>query len=404
MSDQVDKVAAECEEINLLEIIYIIVRRKAFIAKACGIAFVLSVILSLCLPNIYTASAKILPPQKEGGGGLSSLLGQMGGAAALAGLGGLGGGTDLYVGILKSRSVADAVIQRLDLAKVYETKNPDATRKALEGQVKFAGSPKEGIITISASDKDPERAAKLANAFVDELGKASVRLNITKAGGEKAFLEKRLVTVKEDLRKAEEEMRTFSQQHKVVQVDAQARAAVEGAARLKAELASQEVKLAALRSYQTDENAEVRLLQSSIRKLKGELIAHGGSGGEGEGVPSVGAVPQLGLEYLRKMRELKTQEAIYEQLTKQYEVAKLSEAKDVSSVQVLDEAVVPMKKSKPKRSLIVLAVTLGTFFSTVFGVLMQAYLVRLPGDDRRLWGQIQEQLFDIRGVFRKKGA
>jgi uncharacterized protein involved in exopolysaccharide biosynthesis len=403
MNEQTGKVPTDQDEINLLEIIHIIVKRKAFIIKVCGAAFVLSVIVSLLLPSVYTATAKVLPPQKEGGGNLSALLGQAGGLAGLAGLaGGLGGGTDLYVAILKSRSVADAVIQRLDLAKVYKAEKPEDTRKVLEGKVKFTSSPKEGIITIDASDKDPERAAKLANAFVDELGKASVRLNITKAGSEKTFLAKRLAVAKEDLRKAEEDMRAFSQQHKVVQVDSQAKASIEGVARLRGELASQEIKLSALRSYQTDESPEVRLLQSAIKKLRGELAAYGGAGGEGEGIPSIGSIPQLGLEYLRRMRELKTQEAIYEQLTKQYEVAKLSEAKDVASIQVLDEPVVPTKRSKPKRLVIVLAATTTAFFVAISCVLIERYMQRLSSDDRQLWMEIGNQFFSFRDAFRKR--
>jgi uncharacterized protein involved in exopolysaccharide biosynthesis len=388
-------------DINLLEIVHIIVKRKAFIAKVSGAAFVLSLILSLCLPKIYTATAKVLPPQKEGSSGLSALIGQMGGSAAL---GGLGGGNDLYVGILKSRSVADAIIHRFDLTTVFKTKRPEDTRKLLEGMVKFTSSAKEGTITIEASDKNPERAARLANAFVDELGKASVRLNITKAGNEKTFLEKRLNLAKEDLRKAEEEMRTFSQQHKVVQVDSQTKAAIEGVARLKGELATQEIKLASLRSYQTDESADVKLLQSAIKKLRSELASYGGTGNEGEGIPSVGLIPQLGTEYLRKMRELKSQETIYEQLTKQYEVAKLSEAKDVASIQILDEAVVPTKKSKPKRSMIVLLATSVAFIFSLCAVFVSEYLEKLPDEDRRLLEQIKAQAFSCNNFFRKKAA
>ena len=402
MSEQTGKTSGEQGEMNLLEIIHVVVKRKAFIIKVSGVAFIISLIVSLCLPNVYTATAKILPPQKEGSGGLSSILGQMGGAAALAGLGGLGGGTDLYVGILRSRSVADAVIQRLDLVRIFKTKTPEESRKRLEAKVKFTSSTKEGIITIAASDKNPERAAKIASAFVDELGKASVRLNITKAGNERAFLEKRLASVKEDLRKAEESMRTFSQEHKVVQVDSQARASIEGVARLRGELASQEIKLASLKSFQTDESPEVRLVQSAIRKLRGELAAYGGSGGESDGIPSVGAIPQLGVEYLRRMRELKTQEAIYEQLTKQYEVAKLSEAKDVSTVQVLDEPVVPTKKSKPKRSLIFIMTTVGAFFVSLLVVVLLEYLERLSDEDKRRWEMIKAHAFSFQTVFTRR--
>ena len=387
MDDLVDE-----QEINLLELLQVIVKRKMFIIKMCSVAVLVPVTYSLILPNIYFATAKVLPPQKESVG-LSALLGQVGGLAGLAagGLGGgLGGGSDLYVGMLKSRSVADAVIQRLDLAKVYKTKSPEETRKKLEGTVKILAG-KDGIISITAEDKEPKRAALLANAFVEELGRTTIRLNLSKAGMERLFLEKRLDLVKKDLKNAEDGLKAFAQQNKVVQVDSQAKASIEGIARLKAELASREVQLSVLRSYQTDESSEVKALQSGIKRLQGELGKRAGSGGGGgEGIPSIGNVPGLGLEYVRKMRELKTQEAIFEQLTKQYEMAKLSEAKDSSSLQVLDEAVAPSKKSKPKRSLIVILATVTAFFVSIFLVFLQEYLAKMSDEDRKIIENIKK--------------
>jgi len=386
MDDLVDE-----QEINLLELLQVIVKRKMFIIKMCSVAVLVSVTYSLILPNIYSATAKVLPPQKESVG-LSALLGQVGGLAGLAagGLGGgLGGGSDLYVGMLKSRSVADAVIQRLDLAKVYKTKSPEETRKKLEGTVKILAG-KDGIISITAEDKEPKRAALLANAFVEELGRTTIRLNLSKAGTERLFLEKRLDLVKKDLKNAEDGLKAFAQQNKVVQVDSQAKASIEGIARLKAELASREVQLSVLRSYQTDESSEVKALQSGIKRLQGELGKRAGSGGGGEGIPSIGNVPGLGLEYVRKMRELKTQEAIFEQLTKQYELAKLNEAKDSSSLQVLDEAVAPSKKSKPKRFLIVILATVTAFFVSIFLVFLQEYLAKMSDEDRKIIENIKK--------------
>jgi uncharacterized protein involved in exopolysaccharide biosynthesis len=377
----------EEQEINLLELIQVVVKRKMVIIGMCAAAALISGIYSQTLPNIYSATAKVLPPQKEVGGGLSSLLGQMGGFAGLA-AGGLGGG-DLYVGILKSRSVADAVIHRLDLAKVYKSKTPDAMRKKLEGAVKVQAG-KDGIISITAMDKNPKLSALLANAFVEELGRTTIRLNLSKAGTERIFLEKRLDLVKKDLKSAEDGLKAFAQQNKVVQVDSQAKASIEGIARLKAELASREVQLAVLRTYQTDESSEVKAIQSGIKRLKGELGRLAGSSGGQEGIPSIGNVPGLGLEYARRMRELKTQEAILEQLTKQYELAKLSEAKDSSSLQVLDEAVVPINKSKPKRSMIVILATVTAFFLSLFLVFVLEYCEKMSDEDRKMLKNIKK--------------
>lgn len=379
--DSQDKIEEE-QEINLLELIQVLVERKMLIIKICSVALVASVIYSLTLPNIYSATAQVLPPQKESGGGLSALLGQAGGLAGLA-AGGLGGGSDLYVGILKSRSVADAVIQRLDLAKVYKVNTLEAARSNLARAVKVQAS-KDGIISITADDKDPKRSALLANAFVDELGKTTIRLNLSKAGTERVFLEKRLDLVKKDLKTAEDDLKSFAQKNKIVQVDAQASASIEAIARMKAELVSKEVQLAVLSSQQTDQSSDVQAVRTGIRRLKGELGSLAGNSGGGEAIPSIGNVPGVGLDYSRKLRELKTQEAIFEQLTKQYEMAKLSEAKDSSSFQILDEAVVPIKKSKPSRGIIVISVTVMAFLTAVFLVFVQEYLAKMSDEDRKI--------------------
>lgn len=382
----------EEQEINLLELLQVVAKRKQFIVRFCGAVAVLTVVCSLLLPNIYTATAKVLPPQKDVGGGISALLGQMGGLAGLAGGAlGMGGSTDLYLGILKSRSVADAVIKRLDLAKEFKTKTPDETRKALEGVVRIKAG-KDGIISIDADSKDPGKAAQLANAMVEELGRKSVLLNLTKAGTERVFLEKRLDVVKQDLKKAETDLKSFQEQHKAIKVESQAAVTIQGLARLKAEIASKEVQLASLQSFQTDESPDVMRIRSALAKLQSQYAAMTGNSRGDSVIPAVGNVPNLGLEYLRLMRELKIQEAIFEQLTKQYELAKLNEAKDSSSLQVLDEAVVPMRKSKPKRALIVILTTVTAFFCSIFWIFIQEFFEKMPDDDRTRWQEIKDSL------------
>ena len=387
--------SSEEQEINLLELLQVVVRRKGFILKFCAAVVVLSVLYSLSLKNIYTATAKLLPPQKESGGGLSALLSQAGGLAGLAGGMGLGGTSDLYMGILKSRSVADAVIRRLDLQKEFKSKTLEDARRALEGTVKFQAG-KDGIISISADYKDPVKAALFANTFVDELSRRSVQLNLTKVGSERVFLEKRLEVVKQDLRNAENDMKAFQEKYKTIKADSQATVAIESIAKLRAELVSKEVQLATLRNTMTDENSQVKSLLAAVAKIKSQLGAMAGADGGSDVIPSVGNMPGLGLEYTRKLRELKIQEAIFEQLSKQYEVAKLNEAKDSSSLQVLDEAVVPLKKSKPKRSLIVILSAVTAFFISIFVVFIQEYLTKLPPDDAQLLDEIKQSFFSFR--------
>ncbi|NVN89520.1 MAG: lipopolysaccharide biosynthesis protein [Desulfuromonadales bacterium] len=382
-------------EINLLGLLQVIARRKMVIVKLCTIALILSVCFSLLLKNVYTATAKILPPQKDASSGLSSLLGQAGGLAGLAsGSLGLSGTTDLYLGILKSRSVADAVIKRLDLQTEYESKTIDDARKKLERTVKFKAA-KDGIISIDADSKDPRKAAQLANTFVEELGRRSVQLNLSKAGTERMFLEKRLEVVKQDLRNAENDMKAFQEQYKTIKADSQATAAIEGIARLKAEIITKEVQLAALRNSMTDESNEVRSVMAALARLKNQLGSMTGSGGM-DVIPSMGNVPSLAVAYTRKLRELKIQETIFEQLTKQYELAKLSEAKDSSTLQVLDEAVAPLKKSKPKRSLIVLLSLVTAFLVSIVIIFIQEFISTLSPEDAELVQDIKSTLLHFR--------
>lgn len=383
------------QEINLLELLQVIVKRKAIIIKLCSAAVILSVCYSLFLKNIYTASAKILPPQKDSGGGLSALLSQAGGLAGLA-AGGIGGGSaDLYMGILKSRSVADAVIKRLDLQTEFRTKTIDDARNKLGGAVKFQVG-KDGIITIAADNKNPQKAALLANTFVEELGRRSIQLNLSKAGTERLFLEKRLEVVKQDLKNAENDMRAFQEKYKTIKADSQATVAIEGIAKLKAEIITKEVQLATLRNSMTDESNDVKALLAAISRLKSQLGAMTGSGGTDNIIPSTGNVPGIGIEYVRKLRELKIQEAIFEQISKQFEVAKINEAKDSSSLQVLDEAVPPVMKSKPKRSLIVILSTVTAFFISIFIIFIQEYLSKMSPEDAKIMNSIKVSLCKLR--------
>lgn len=378
------------QEINLLELLQVVVKRKSIILIFCVLAAVLSVCYSLTLKNVYTADAKILPPQKESGGGLSALLSQAGGLAGLA-AGGIGGSADLYISILKSRSVADAVVKRLDLQKEFESKTLEDARRSLEATVKFQAG-KDGIITISADNTNPQKAALVANTYVDELGRRSLQLNLSKASTERIFIEKRLDVVKQDLKNAEIDMKAFQEKYKMIKADSQATVAIEGIAKLKAEIVTKEVQLATLRNSMTDESNEVKSLLAGISRLKSQLGAMTGSGGTDNVIPSTGNVPGIAIEYVRKLRELKTQEAIFEQISKQYEISKFNEAKDSSSLQILDEAVPPVTKSKPKRSLIVILSVVTAFFISIFVIFIQEYLSKMSPADAEIISNIRASL------------
>jgi len=384
------------EEINLLELLMVLVKRKFLIIVITLAAAVASVGYSLFLPNIYTATAKVLPPQKEGGN-LAAALGQLGGLAAVAGFGGgFSGSAELYVSLLKSRSVADSVIKQLDLMKEFKAKTADDARIKYAAVVNVKSGAKDGVITITADHKKPEMAARLVTVTVEELGRRSVQLNLAKVSNDRIFLEKRLDIVKNDLKKSEDEMKIFGQQNKTIQVDVQTKASIDGIAKLKAELASREVQLAAKRTYQTDESPEVMSIVAAVDRLKRELGDLAGSGGGARDViPSVGSVPSLALEYARRLREVRIQEAILEQLTRQYEMEKINENRDTSTLQILDDAVVPDRKSKPRRSLIVILATVTAFLCSVFIAFILEYYEKLPESDRQFLTNMKRQLLAL---------
>ncbi len=387
------------EEINLLDLVLVLVRHKRMILLTCATTFVLACGITLLMPNIYTATARLLPPQQEKGG-LGAMLGGVSDLAALAGLS-VGGGSsgDLYVGMLQSRAVEDPIIERFDLMKVYEQKYRSRVYEALGKHVNVGLGKKDGILTVSVEDKDPRRAAAMANAFVDELKKLNVEFNISSAGRQRQFLEKRLTVVKKDLTEAEDKLKDFQQKNKAIRIDDQAKAIIEAISKLKGDLASKEVELGVALSYQTEQNPQVKTLREGIAQIKDQLRrleqSSAGKKVSGDIFIATSDVPEMGLQYARLMRDFQVQETIFELLTKQYEVAKVEEAKNTSTLQVLDSAVVPDQKSKPKRGLIVLLATFLAGFLAVIFAFVREYGSRMDEEDRERWDEIKNSFKGI---------
>lgn len=381
------------DEINLLEYLLVIVKHKKMILSFCAIAFVLSCIVTLLQPNIYTATARILPPN-DSKGGLSSMLGGMGDLAALAGISGGGSSADLYVGMLNSRTVADAIIDQFNLMEHFEWEYRSAAYGALQSKVNIALGKKDGIIAVSVEDEDPEFAAKIANAFVEELKKLNIKINLGSAGRERLFLEERLEVVKKDLLQAEDRLQKFQTENKAIKIDDQASAIIGAIAQLKGELASREVQLGVLLSYQTQQNPEVLAVKESVVQLKDQLRkleqSPVGKNVSEDIFIATSDVPELGIQYARVLRDFKVQETLFELLTKQHEMAKISEAKNTSTIQVLDSAFVPDVKSKPRRSMIVLLMTILAGFAAIFLAFIRENMEQLDEEARQRWKEICE--------------
>src|ERR1700722_16126163 len=279
--------------------------------------------------------------------GLAAQLGNLSGMASLAGGSlGLKNSNDMYVAMLKSRTVEDAVVQRFDLMKEYKKKYQSEARGALEHHSVIDGSNKDNLIRVSVKDHDPNRAAELANGYVEQFRKLSEHLAITEASQRRLFFEQQLEHAKDNLANAEDALKRTEQKTGLIELDSQARALIESAAALRAEIAAKEVQIESMRTFATGENAQLIQAQQELDGLRTQLARLGGSENIDSGlmVPK-GQVPEAGLEYVRKLRDVKYYETIFEILARQFEIAKLDEAKQGAVVQVVDAAVPPDKRS-----------------------------------------------------------
>jgi capsule polysaccharide export protein KpsE/RkpR len=361
-------------------------------------AGVVAAIISLFIPNRYTATTTLLPPQQQQS--LSSALAaQFGGAGMLGAIAGKDLGikdpNDLYIGMLKSRVVADSLISKFDLMKVYGEKRVSDARKRLQGASDIQ-SGKDGIITVSVEDKDGKRAADVANAYVEELRRLTSTLAITEAGQRRLFFEQQLQRAKNDLSNAEAALKETQQRTGLIQLDGQAKAIIDSVASVRAQIAAKEVQLKAMQSFATEQSPDLVVLRQELIGLRTQLSKLEGQQNAGGGdiqVPT-GRVPEAGLEYARRLRDVKYNEAIFELLAKQFEAARLDEARQGAVVQVVDPAVRPDRKSSPKRTLIVAMAMLLALFCAILWVLVSEALARVQNDPTR-----RQQLAELKQIF-----
>lgn len=376
------------DEINLLDLLILLAQHKMLIMRTTLIAAAIATTVSFLIPNRYTAVTNILPPQQNQSLA-SSLMGQLGALGPMAAMAqgslGLKNPADLYVGMLKSRSVEDALIQQFGLMDVYRDKRMSDTRKDLEGHSTIELG-KEGMISISVEDKDPKRAADIANGYVEGLRRVTQRLAVTEAGQRRLFFEQELEQAKNNLANAEQAMKKTQETTGIIQLDGQAKAIIESVVVLKAQIAAKEVQLRAMRSFATEQNPDLILTEQQLAGMKAQLasLQRQSGGGDGDIQVATGKVPEAGLEYVRKLRDVKYYETIFELLAKQYEAAKLDEAKNAAVIQIVDPAVKPDQKSSPKRSLIVVVAFVLGFSGSICWVLLAEGLKRVTQDAAKL--------------------
>ncbi|MGA8531255.1 MAG: GNVR domain-containing protein [Acidobacteriaceae bacterium] len=375
---------AEGDEISLLDLLIVLAERKRLILLCTAGFAIVSLLVSLIWPKSYTATAILMPPRQSSG--MSSLLtaelGSLGGMAALAGSSlGIKNPNDMYVGMLKSQTVEDAMVKKFDLVQEYHAHYVSAARKAFENHVTVDGNGKDGLIHISVEDHNAGKAAEMANGYVDAFRHLSEGLAITEASQRRLFFQQQLDQAKDNLANAEEALKKTEQTTGVIQLDSQARALIETAAALRAQITAKEVQIQAMQTYATGENSQLVEVQQELDSLRAQLARLGGSEENPNSFfPPKGKVAEVGLEYVRKLRDVKYYETIFELLARELEVAKIDEAREGSFVQVVDPAIVPDHKSSPKRALIVIVSTFAGFFIGILAAVVQAGMSRLRED------------------------
>ncbi|MEI7696497.1 MAG: Wzz/FepE/Etk N-terminal domain-containing protein [Chlorobium sp.] len=353
------------DEISFLDLAVTLAKHKKVIFLFPVLVGLLAALFSLSLPNVYTADTQMLPPQQQSSA--SAMLSQLGALSGIAGIsGGIKNPNDTYVAMLKSRTLQDKLINRLRLQSVYHKKTLSETRLALTNATTVKVG-KDGIIALFFEDSDPKRASIVANAYVDELQQMTQVFAVTEASQRRLFFEKQLLTAKQSLSDAEISLKQLQEKTGIIQLDAQAKLVIGTAAQLKGQIAMKEVELGAQRTFATNDNPDYIRSQQMLAGLRTQLAK------VETGTVSSGKVPEAGLEYMRRVRDLKYAETVYELLARQFEMAKIDEAKQSSVIQVLDKALVPEKRSKPQRSMIVLlSVVSAGFLASLWAFIVEA--------------------------------
>jgi len=351
--------------------------RRQFFVRVAGIALAVSTFIAFLIPKQYTSTAQLMPPDSQSTSGMAMMAAfaaKGGGLGSMAGdLLGMKSTGALFIGVLRSQTSQDQLIQQFDLKRIYGTSLVMDARMRLDQNTSISEDRKSGIITISVTDHDPHRAAALTAAYVDELNSLVAELSTSAARRERVFLEERLKVVKQDLDNASNELAQFSSKNNTIDIQQEGKAVVEAAANLAGQMIAAQSQLEGLRQIYTDSNPRVQSLNARVEELRKELHKMGGTSPDAaknsaQGAeqasempyPSIRNLPLLGVKYADHFRHAKIQETVYELLTEQYELAKVQEAKETPSVKVLDPAKIPEKKSYPPRLVIMF---LGTFLA-----------------------------------------
>lgn len=368
-------------DVSLIEVLTQLAYRKVLIAKITGVSILVGVALCLLLPVRYTATTKLMPPQQSPSSA-SMMMNQLtaasagSGSGALAALAAGGGGlslknpNDIYIGLLNSRLVADAIINKFGIVSEYHTRDMTDARKKLAEYTKIS-SEKNGFIAVAVTDKDKKRVAAIANAYTEELKKITKTLAVSEASQRRLFYEDQLRQAKDTLLAAELTFQQVQQSKGLVQLEAQGKAMIESLALLRAQVAAKQVQLQALRSYATENNPRVELGERELASMQAQ-VSRLEQSNHSNGFNELGLqdVPSAGMEYLRAEHEVRYRQALFDLLMKQMQAARLDEAKDAAIIQVVEPAIEPDRRSSPKWGLMLLLFTIVGIFAGCIAALI----------------------------------
>jgi tyrosine-protein kinase Etk/Wzc len=369
------------DETNLLHYLMVIMKRKKIIAGITLSCALITAVISLIMPDIYKARTKILPPQQSGSSISSQVLSEIGGASGLIGNSlGIKNENDMYVGILKSDTIHDFLIDKFGLMKIYDSRYREDARDKLDSSVTIENG-KDSIISVSVEDESPQRAAEIANAFIEKLKEIAQSFSVTEASARRIFFEEQLNKVKENLLKAEEAMKGLQEKTGAFSMDDQTKAVIQSIADLRAQISAKEVEISVMKTYIEPKNQDLRKAQAALKEMKEQLqIFEAKTGENTDTLMPTGRMPQVGTDYARKFREVKYNETLFDLISGQYEIARVDEAKDAIVIMVLDKARPPTKKVKPKRILMVAIATFTGFFLAIFAAFFMEYAEKASSD------------------------
>lgn len=375
-----DQMDVQDDEISLLDLLQVLVENARLLILGPLLIGLSALGISFTITPTFTATTSIMTPQQQQGAAAAALaqLGALAGAAGAAA--GIKNPADLYVGLLKSRTIADQMVQRFKLMEVYETEFREDARKSL-GSATNASAGKDGLITITVDDTDPKRAAALANAYVQELSALTGKLAVTEAQQRRKFLAQELAKAKQNLVRTEAALGRTGAGESLLKMNPEAIG--EGIATIKAQVMAKEVQLSSMRGYLTPESPDFRQAQQELSALRGQLSK-----------AEQNSTAADNTDYINRYRDFKYSEVLYEQLAKQYELARIDESRDGAVIQVVDPAEPPERKSKPKKALIAILATLAAFFVLVLFTFIRESLKKAGQDP-----ESAAKLDNLRGAF-----